>query len=261
LPPSKNPLDRDRRIAVVGRRPVLEALTAPEVDVELVRIARGAPAALRSEIQAACRDRSVPCEVGSVARVRELADEPRHDQGVAARVVLHRVEPVEQVLASTAPTDGPNTRRREHWLALDGLTHSGNVGMIARSAAASGIQGIVWPRIGTPWLNALIVKASAGAVLRSRIARCDGLAEGLERFQRAGFRCIGLDAHRGDDLYASAIPDRAVYVVGSETEGLSRPVEALLDSHVQIPLSDSVESLNAAVAAALVCFHVSNPHR
>jgi 23S rRNA (guanosine2251-2'-O)-methyltransferase len=246
-------IERDARISVVGRRAVLEALAAPEVSVERVRLARGAPASLRGEVQRACREHSVPCEIGSVARLRELADEPRHDQGVAARIVLHGVEDVAALARDPTP--------RAHWLALDGLTNPANVGMIARSAAASGIDGILWPRTGTPWLNGLIVKASASAVLRCRIARCDALADGLERLRQTGFRIIGLAAREGEDLFVAPVPERAVYVIGSETEGLSRPVARCLDARVRIPIHQRVDSLNAAVSAALVCFHVSNSHR
>lgn len=247
------PLERDATIGIVGRRAVLEALAAPEVEVELVRLARGAPAAVRTEVQQACKRREVRCEVGSAARLRELADEPRHDQGVAARVTLREVVPVEQAVAEAGP--------HAHWLALDGITNPSNAGMIARSAAASGMAGLLWPRIGTPWLAALVVKASAGAVLRCRIARSDALADGLDVFRAAGFACIGLDAERGDDLYATPVPPRAVYVVGAESEGLSRGATERLDASVRIPIDERVESLNAAVAAALVCFHVSNSHR
>ena len=48
-----------------------------------------------------------------------------------------------------------------------------------------------------------------------------------------------------------------MWVVGSETAGLSEAVDSILDDHVHIPISSEVESLNAAVAASLVCFHVS----
>jgi len=243
----------DAQITLVGRRAVLEALTAPEVDVELVRVARGAPAALRKEVEASCHDRSVKCEIGSAAKLRTLSRDARHDHGVAARVTLRGVREMTDVVR-----DAPAAA---HWLALDGITNPSNAGMIARSAAASGIDGILWPRVGTPWLNGLVVKASAGAVLRCPIARCDSLAEGLDALRGAGFQAIGLCAHAGDDLYTAAIPERAVYVVGSETEGLSEATQQRLDARVHVTLSDRAESLNAAVAAALVCFHVSNSRR
>ena len=246
-------IEHDVRIAVVGRRSVLEALDAPGVRVEVVRMARGAPASLRREIQARCRERSVKCEIGAVSRVRDLADEPQLDQGVAARVLLPDVADVAAVARHA--TD------RAHWIALDGLTNAANIGMIARSAVAAGVAGLLWPRVGTPWLGPRIVKASAGAVLRCPIARCDALHSGLERMQEAGFTILGLDARAGDDLFRAAVPERAVYVIGSETQGLSAPVAACLDGRVHIPLRGPVESLNAAVAAALVCFHVSNPHQ
>jgi 23S rRNA (guanosine2251-2'-O)-methyltransferase len=45
-----------------------------------------------------------------------------------------------------------------------------------------------------------------------------------------------------------------VYVVGSETEGISREIDALIDERLSIPMEGGVDSLNVAVAASLVCY-------
>lgn len=247
--------DRDARIAVYGRRAVLEALACETVKVDDVRVAHGAPAAARREIEAACRAAGVRCSVTSVARVRELSRDARHDQGVAARVELLRVGDVDALLAS-APESG-----RARWLALDGLTNAQNVGMIVRSAVASGIDGILWPRHGTPWINGLVVKASAATVLRARIARCDALADALAALRAAGFATFGLDAAGAVDLFEAALPERSIHVVGGETDGLSSRVRDQLDAIVRIPMAGSAASLNAAVAASILCFELARAGR
>lgn len=236
----------DTHISVYGTRAVLAALASDFVEVSVVRVARGAQNAARAEVEDACRSRGIACEIVSAGRVREISRDARHDQGVAARVVLRRVSDVSS-LDSAAPA---------RWLALDGITNAQNAGMIARSALAAGMSGILWPRTGTPWLNGLVVKASAASVLECPIARCDALADALESLRARGFRTLGLCADGETNLFESAAPELAVYVVGSESEGLSRPVLGALDERVRIPIDARVESLNAAIAASLVCFHV-----
>jgi len=247
-----SPLKReDTHISVYGIRAVLAALASEAVEVSTVRVARGAQA--RREIEAACADRDVSCNIVSAKRVHELSGDARHDQGIAARIVLSRVFDVASI--ATNEPGGP-----ARWLALDGITNAQNAGMIARSAVAAGINGILWPRTGTPWLNGLVVKASAASVLDCPIARCDALADALDALRVRGFRVFGLTADGETSLFESRPPSNAVYVIGNETEGLSRPVREVLDERLRIPIAPSVESLNAAIAASLVCFHVcQNP--
>lgn len=239
-------------VVVFGRRGVREALAAPEaVAVESVVLSRRAPSGVRREIEALARSHDVAVEVVRPEAVSALTGEPRHDQGVAARVRLLRLMEVEGFLAAGR---GAAARRPAHLLALDGVTNSQNVGMIVRSAVASGLGGLLWPKTGSPWINGLVVKASAGTVLRCPIVRCETLVEGLVALQGAGFSLIGLVGGAAETLGDHVPPHRAAYVVGSETVGISEPVAALLDARVRIPMQGGVESLNVAVAASLVCF-------
>ena len=142
-------------------------------------------------------------------------------------------------------------------IALDGLTNSQNVGMIVRSAVAAGIDGIVWPTAGTPWINGLAIKASSGAVFRARILRCETPVLGLSELRAAGYHCVGLSAEGDSDLFALPAPHRCVVVVGNESQGLAHETRALLDANARIPVSSDVESLNAAVAASLGAYWLS----
>ena len=59
------------------------------------------------------------------------------------------------------------------------------------------------------------------------------------------------------DLFRADLPERAVYVLGNETEGLSPAVAAQVDRHLAIPLAGGVESLNVACAASVVAFELA----
>jgi len=120
---------------------------------------------------------------------------------------------------------------------------------------------MVWPTVGSPWVSGLVVKASAGTVFRLPIVRCARLAEGLWALKAAGFELVGLAMEGGEPIGVHEARHRAVYVVGSEAEGLSEEVAGLMDRFVRIPMAPDVESLNAAVAASLVCFRVGEAGR
>lgn len=240
-------------IVVFGRRVVLEALAADTVEPLELRIAEPTPGELRHALRQAARRRGVEAEVVPVPAVTALSGAPRHDQGVALRIRLLGVTGVEGFVAGRT---GRAARAPTRLLAFDGLTNSQNIGMIVRTAVATGIDGLLWPTVGVPWVNGLVVKASAGAVLRAPIVRCESLAEGLAGLQGAGFACVGLDARAATALDAWTPPHRVAFCIGNETSGLSDAVRGLLDDTVGIPMTGGVESLNVAVAASLVCYRM-----
>ncbi len=244
---------------VYGRRAVTEALDSGGVRVERVWIGDGVPKEIRKEFAERCRVAGgVEMVVIALQEVARITGDPRHDQGVAASIVLTGVSEVESYCEGLT---GREAAKPARLIALDGITNPQNVGMIARSALAAGMGAMVWPTVGSPWVSGLVVKASAGTVFRLPIVRCARLAEGLWALKAAGFELVGLAMEGGESLGAHESRHRAVYVVGSEAEGLSEEVAGLMDRFVRIPMAPGVESLNAAVAASLVCFRVGEAGR
>jgi len=128
--------------------------------------------------------------------------------------------------------------------------------MILRTATAAGVAGVLLPRAGSPGVDPLVVKASAGVAYRAPILRCRSAADGVRTLKDAGWRVVGLDGGAPDDLYATPLPAATALVLGNETEGVSQEVAALVDTWVSIPMANEVESLNVSNAAAVVCFEL-----
>ncbi|MCA9294646.1 MAG: RNA methyltransferase [Phycisphaerales bacterium] len=244
-------------IAVYGRRAVLEAIAAQHegaLRVELVRVATSLPKEVRQEFSAAARSVEAPFETTSLQDVAALSHDPRNDQGVAARVHLKRVVDAEGFAHTLT---GRRAALPARVLATDGITNSQNIGMMVRAACGAGFDAVLWPKQGCPWVNGLVVKASAGTALRATIIVCDTLVDGLATLQQFGFSAIGLDASSIESIWTSVPPHRSVHVIGSEVTGLSAEVRELLDGRVGIPMAQGVESLNAATAAAVLCFAIT----
>ena len=130
-------------------------------------------------------------------------------------------------------------------LVLDGVQDPGNVGAIARTAAAAGAPALaVLPGTADPF-GPKAVRASAGNVFRLKLARVQwkDLAE-LDGY--------GAAPSGGAPLAEAPIESAGMVVLGSEAHGLSRQDLRL----VTVPLTEGVESLNVAAAAALILFEI-----
>jgi 23S rRNA (guanosine2251-2'-O)-methyltransferase len=241
---------RDRFITVYGRQPVLEALADDRLVIDKVLLARTARGAAAEELLAAASARGVTVERPSPDRVSRISGNGRHDQGVVADVVAPGLGVLGDWLGS--PPGGPAAV-----LVLDGVTNPGNVGMIVRTATGAGLDAVVLPRVGAPDVGPLVIKASAGVAFRATILRCDTAAEAVQALAGAGFEVVGLRGGGADDLFRSPVPERAAYVLGNESDGVSRAVAAAVHGWRSIPLAAGVESLNVAVAAGIVAYEVA----
>ncbi|MDR7301281.1 TrmH family RNA methyltransferase [Haloactinomyces albus] len=245
---------RDRFVTIYGRKPVLEALTDYDLRVDKVVIAEGTGGSTINEIKDTAADRAVRVHRASAHRVKVLAGNGRHDQGVLADVIAPRMRPLVDALAD--PATAPR-----HVLLLDGLTTPANVGMILRTATAAGIDGVVLPHRGVAALDPLVVKASAGIAFHAPVLRANTAGEAAELLTDAGYPLFALDAAATESLFDAEFGSRAVFVLGSETAGLSGEVRERIADRITIPMHGGVESLNVASAAAVVCFEMLRRRR
>jgi 23S rRNA (guanosine2251-2'-O)-methyltransferase len=173
-------------------------------------------------------------------------------QGVGLQVPPFAYEPFEDLLAVAGEAPSPLL------VALDGVTDPRNLGAVVRSAAAFGAQGVFLPERRAAGMTATAWRTSAGAAARLPIAQVTNLTRSLQACKEAGFTVVGLDADGATDLYAlDAALGPLVIVVGSEGRGLSRLVGSTCDLRVSIPISSTVDSLNASVAAAVTLSEVA----
>jgi 23S rRNA (guanosine2251-2'-O)-methyltransferase len=242
---------KDAFVTVYGRKPVLEALGDPALEVDKVVLAEGVDREAVRTFTAAARARGLVLQRASAQRVKVLAGNGRQDQGVLADVVAPRMRPLEHFL------DDLPEHADARVLVLDGLTNPSNVGMILRSATGAGLEGVLLPRHGAPSIDPLVVKASAGVAFHAPVLRSRSAAAGLAALAEAGFVLYGLDGHGDQRLFDAELPGRVALVVGGETDGLTDAVRAELHGTVTIPLAPGVESLNAACAATVACFELA----
>ena len=131
------------------------------------------------------------------------------------------------------------------------------MGLIIRTAAGMGIDGIVYPRVGCPAIGPLVIKASAGVIFKARLLRCEHIADGLHLLRQAKCRIYGLSGQAKQSIYQpntrTTTNTPAVGVLGGETHGIGTKTTQYIDEWRSIPLQANVESLNVACAAAVLC--------
>ncbi len=252
--PRGGPSPRDVFITVYGRKPVLEALADPALTVAKVHVAVNARGDTLDAILHAATEAGLDVERTSAQRVKLLAGNGRHDQGVAADVVAPRMRPLEDFLRRARRRAGSGQRRAV--LVLDAVTNPANVGMILRTATAAGLDGVVLPRAGTPDVGPLVIKASAGVAFRAPILRCSSAAQAAHLLRQAGYVIYGLAGDGAAALYQAEIAPKAAFVLGNETRGITPEVRRQVEQWLSIPLFGGVESLNVASAAAVVAYEL-----
>jgi len=138
-------------------------------------------------------------------------------------------------------------------VALDRVRNPYNVGAVMRTAAFFGLDAaLLGAPAPHPGLAPTAVRVAEGGVEHLKLARTTDLAATLARLRAGGVHAIGSDSGAPARPVGFTFARPAVLVVGNEREGLDRRVRAECDALVAIPGSGAIESLNVAVAAAIL---------
>lgn len=234
----------DSLITLYGRNVAVEVLRDREIDIYRLHLSKSNRSdATMEEILSLAQQRGVDIRYHTKEALSRISKNSAQDQGVAIDVEAKNYR---SLASARSALSGPF-----RLIALDGINNPQNLGMIVRSAAASRVDGIVLPRKNTTKLSPLVMKASAGTLFKIPIYYCEDLGE-LQTIDNAA-RII-LSSHAADDIYSLKIPERSIFILGNESEGVSGEVERSATHRVSIPMHRGVESLNVAVTAGIVSF-------
>lgn len=150
-------------------------------------------------------------------------------------------------------TDELDIPREEKVVLLESVRDPQNVGAIIRAAAAFGADRIVMSRDCADIYNSKALRASMGSVFGMRVDRVDNIQKAILSLRSGGRRvfaaALDRESARLGELEISA---GDCILIGNEGHGLSREAIEACDKTVFIPMTDGVESLNAATAAAVL---------
>ncbi|MEO6244445.1 MAG: RNA methyltransferase [Opitutaceae bacterium] len=161
---------------------------------------------------------------------------------------------VGKIFRAPLPVDALN---QGFTLALDGVQDPGNVGTLLRIADWFAFDRVLLSPDCADRFHQKTINASMGSFARVRTHTVD-LAATLGTVLPAT-PILGCDLE-GDDVHSLPALSNVIVVIGSEGRGLSPAVAARITRRVTIPRYGSAESLNAAIAAAIVCDNLRRGH-
>lgn len=180
-------------------------------------------------------------------RLNQMSETGNH-QGVIALAASFSYTDVDTILKRAEEKGEP-----PFLLLLDGIMDPHNLGAIIRTANLAGVHGIILPKRRSATLTAAAVRASAGAVHYTPVARVTNLADTIKELQKKGIWFAAADME-GTRMYAADLKGPLGLVIGNEGEGVGRLVKETCDFSVSIPMYGDIDSLNASVATGVLLY-------
>lgn len=146
-------------------------------------------------------------------------------------------------------------------LILEDIRDPGNLGTIIRTAEGAGVTGIILNRSCANILQPKVVRSTMGSIYRVPYYEANDFTGLLRELKTRGF--ILYAAHLSGDLYDTegAFRGKIGLLIGNEANGLSKETAGMADKLIKIPMAGKVESLNAAIAAAILMYEASRQRR
>ncbi len=186
-------------------------------------------------------------------------------QGVAA-LFRQPAWQFEDILRGAASVDGAFIASAPLLVVMAAVQDPGNVGTTVRSAEAFGATGAVTTRgSADPW-SPKAVRASAGSALRLPLLRGIAIPVLIAQLRVAEVKIVAASSRvsaavdRAADVVAD-LRDAVAIFIGNEGAGLPPEVEHAADARISIPIAESVESLNAGIAASIVLYEAARQRK
>jgi TrmH family RNA methyltransferase len=185
------------------------------------------------------------------------------DAGVASvglapgvlRKVTDAVSPQPVVATAHPPLSGPDAIPETGFvLVLSDVSDPGNLGTAIRSADGAGTVAVVVCGEGVDVCNPKALRATAGSAFQVPLVVLDTLGDAIDVLHASGREVLGAVVRDAPSLWSTTLGERCAVAVGAETTGLADEDLERLDGTVRIPMAGPAESLNAGVAASIVCF-------
>jgi RNA methyltransferase, TrmH family len=134
---------------------------------------------------------------------------------------------------------------------LDGVGNPHNFGAILRAAAHFGVAAILQPPDSPIALSGAAARVAEGGAECVPSVRMGQAENAMAQLRGAGFRLAATVVRGGEDVFSARLPERLIYVIGAEGEGMDAGLAEACDLQLSIPGTGAVESLNVAAATAV----------
>lgn len=146
-------------------------------------------------------------------------------------------------------------------LALETVQDPGNLGTMIRTSAAAGAERLWLTTDSVDLDNPKVLRASAGQWFRMPVTVTANLQDVVRQCQERGIQVVATIPDATLSYWDIDLGCPTLILLGNEAAGLNANLASLADRHVQIPLMPGVESLNVAIAAALMLYEAQRQRR
>ncbi|NOR54638.1 MAG: 23S rRNA (guanosine(2251)-2'-O)-methyltransferase RlmB [Sulfurovum sp.] len=236
----------DKVLTIYGRNAVMEALEDKRVSIHKLHLSKSnKDASVLETMKEIAKKRDIEVKYHDKQALSRISKNAKQDQGVALDLVLEHFGDEETFKSQ---------HKSYRIIALDGVTNPQNLGMIIRSCAAGNVDAVLLPTKGAAQISPLVIKASVGTLFKMPIIKTSNLKESLASFKKEGAEVFTLSSHAKASYKEQNYTSKTIFVLGNESEGVSKAVESVCNKSIAIPMQRGVESLNVAVTASLLAF-------
>ena len=140
---------------------------------------------------------------------------------------------------------------------LDHIEDPHNFGAIIRSSEAFGVDAIIIPNDRSVNITSTVVKTSVGTIDKVKIVNVSNINNAIEKLKKLGYWIVGTDMN-GTDYTKIDYRTKIALVIGNEGKGISKITKENCDYIAKIPMTGTVNSLNASVAAGIFLAEINN---
>lgn len=146
-------------------------------------------------------------------------------------------------------------------LLLEDIRDPGNLGTIVRSAEGAGVTGIILNDSCVDMFNPKVIRSTMGSIFRLPFYQSPDFLNTLKTIKNQGVLIYA--AHLDGKVYdiEDSFVESCAFLIGNEANGLSDSASDMADIRIKIPMEGQVESLNAAVAAAILMYETARQRR
>lgn len=230
------------RFAVEGRNLVREVLERG-LDVDFIMIPAGTSADLPGFVKDCIKapDMTV-CEVSE----REFACLTDAGGGIGMLAVVKQQPCGTELIDRLSPDD--------NILVLDRIQDPGNMGTLIRTAVAAGYKAIIAMSGTVDIYSPKVLRATAGMIFEIPVVYVSGEERLREILKKSGRRIAVTAVDGGVPYYEEDLSKGIALIIGNEGRGVSDAMIKMADVKVTLPMRGRIESLNAAVAAAILMY-------
>ena len=234
---------------IAGRNAIAEALRAGRA-IDSLYVQRGERSGALQALVKKAKEAGAAIKEADPKKLDYLCGGANH-QGVVAVAAVKEYATVEDLFHRAQEKDEP-----PFFVVCDELEDPHNLGAILRTAECAGAHGVIIPKRRSVGLTYAVGKASAGAVEYLPVARVGNLPSLLEELKARGLWIYAADMD-GSPWCQTDFTGPTALVIGSEGRGVGRLVKEKADFVVSLPLKGNINSLNASVAAGILCYEVA----